>query len=268
VLEVSGRLSDVVEELDEALQLALAEGPRGVVCDLSAVVEISEPGAVRTLAKAGRHVRDWSGIPVAVACPDRLLRAALVADPLGGELIVTASMFSAVSAVLTTPSPVVEWLRLVPHPTAPRGPRDFISRTLLGWGLERLTLCVSLVVNELVTSSTIHSGTEIDLSVAWHLGALRLTVRDHTPDLPREQYCHLDLHRQGVTVVAGLSRAFGVLPTTDGGKVVWAVLNAARPRPMSIPRQPEPATVLEKAPLLADATRLATLPDLEGSSPR
>lgn len=272
MLEVAGRLRDVVEELDEALQLALAEGPRGVVCDLSAVLDGSEAGAVRALAKAGRHVRDWSGIPVAVACPDPLVRAALFADPLGGQLIVTASMFSAVSAVLTTPSPVVERLRLVPHPTAPRGSRDFVSRTLLAWGLDRLTLSVGLVVSELVTSSTIHSGTDIDVSISWHLGALRVTVRDHTADLPSEKYSYLELHGQGVTVVAGLSRAFGVLPTIDGGKVVWAVLNAARPRPVSVSRQPEPAAVLEEAPeeapLFTEATRPATLPAFAGSSPR
>jgi len=31
--------------------------------------------------------------------------------------------------------------------------------------------------------------------------------------------------------VDGLNRAVGVLPTANGGKVVWAVLNAARPTP-------------------------------------
>ena len=34
VLAVAGRLDDVVEDLEEAIQHALAEGPRGVVCDL------------------------------------------------------------------------------------------------------------------------------------------------------------------------------------------------------------------------------------------
>ena len=66
VLEVAGRLSDVVEDLDLAIQLALADGPRGVACDLSAVFEGAQPGAVDVLATAGRHVRDWPAIPVAV----------------------------------------------------------------------------------------------------------------------------------------------------------------------------------------------------------
>ena len=38
------------------------------------------------------------GTPVAVACPDRQVRGVRAAYPLGGHLIVTASLFSAVSA--------------------------------------------------------------------------------------------------------------------------------------------------------------------------
>ena len=83
VLEVSARLPEVVEELDRAIQLALAEGPRGVVCDLSGADDGADPGAVEMLAMAGRHVRDWPGIPVAVTCPDPQVREKLRAHPLG-----------------------------------------------------------------------------------------------------------------------------------------------------------------------------------------
>jgi hypothetical protein len=249
VLEVAGRLTDVVEELDRAIQLALADGPRGVVCDLSAVLPGAELAAVEVLTTAGRHVRDWPGIPVAVACPDPRVRAALAAHPLGGHLIVTASMLSAISVVLATPVVAVESLRLAPHPTASRGSRDFVTRTLLDWGLGPLILSAGLVVGELVTSSTTHAGTDIDVSVAWNLGALRLTVRDNSPDLPRLWYSNLDVLGRGLPVVAGLSRAFGVLPTADGGKVVWAVLNAARPRPSTRLSRLEPASAEEESPI-------------------
>ena len=97
-----------------------------MVCDLAAVSEGAEPGAVEVLAGLGRHVRDWPGIPVAVACPDPQVREALAAHPVGGQLIVTASLFPAVSAVLATPALAVEWLHLAPHPTAPRASRDFV----------------------------------------------------------------------------------------------------------------------------------------------
>ena len=231
VLEVSCRLGDVAEELDRAIQLALAEGPRGVVCDLSVVIDGADPGAIEVLASAGRHVRDWPGIPLAVACPDPRVREALRAQPLGSHLIVTASLFSAVTAVLATPLPDVEWLRLAPHPTASRASREFITRTLLEWRLTKVSPFAGLVISELVSSSTINAGTRIEVSVAWCRGALRLTVRDHGPGLPGQRPSSIYLHGRRLTVVAGLSRTFGVLPTEDGGKVVWAVLEAPRTSP-------------------------------------
>jgi hypothetical protein len=241
VLEVAAPLGDVVDNLDRAIELALAERPRGVVCDLSAVPEGAEPGAIGLLARAGRHVRDWPGIPVAVACPDPRVRAALSAHPQGRHLIVTESMLPAVSAVLATPIPEVECRRLTPHPTAPRASRNLIARALLDWGLGPLVPAASLVMSELVTNSTIHAGTDIELSVEWSLGVLRLTVRDKSPDLPRRLYPQsADVHGRGLGVVAALSRAFGVLPTADGGKAVWAVLNAARPHPATSNGMPNP----------------------------
>jgi hypothetical protein len=239
VIEVGGRLGDVVAELDREVELALAEGPRGVVCDLSGIAPGSEPAALEMLATAGRHVREWPGIPLAVACPDLRVHEALVAHPLGGQIIVETTLFSAVTAVLATPAPPVEWLRLAPHPTAPRASREFVTRTLLDWRLGRAIPFATLVVSELVASSSVHAGTEIDLSIAWSLGTLRLTVRDHGPALAAlpgiaaQGHSALDLHGRGLTVVAGLSRAFGVMPTADGGKVVWAVLDAIRPRPLN-----------------------------------
>ena len=258
VLEAACRLGEVAEELDRAIQLALAEGPRGVVCDLSAISDGAEAGAIEVLASAGRHVRDWAGTPVAVACPDPRVREALRAQPLGSHLIVTASLFSAVTAVLATPVLTVEWLRLAPHPTAPRASREFITRTLLDWRLGRVSPFASLVISELVASSTINAGTNIDVSVAWSLGALRLTVRDHGPGLPGQRPSTIYLHGRRLTVVAGLSRTFGVLPTDDGGKVVWAVLEAPRPAPSDSPHLS--AHERQESLILSHARGLAELP--------
>lgn len=268
VVEVSGHLSEVVEELDRAIQLALAEGPRGVVCDLSAVLDGADPIAVEVLAMAGRHVRDWPGIPVAVASADPRVREALAAHPLGGLLIVTASLFSAVTAVLATPALAVERKRLAPHPTAPRASRDFVTRTLLDWRLARVIPFATLVVSELVASSTIEAGTEIDLSVVWNLGALRLAVRDHGPAMPGQRHPGPDLHGRGLTVVAGLSHAFGVLPTEDGGKVLWAVLEAHRPHPSARRIRSERANASQESPVFTDGRGLAGLPFCAGVSQR
>jgi hypothetical protein len=247
VLEVAGRLGDVVDNLDRAIQLALTDRPRGVVCDLSAVPVDADPGAVQVFATAGRHVRDWPAIPIAVACPNPLVREALSNHPLGRHLIVAESMVLAVSAVLATPISDVDCLRLTPHPTAPRASRDFVARALLGWGLGPLVHAASLVVSELVTNSTNHAGTDVELSVEWNLGLLRVGVRDKSPQLPRPRHPQLvDVHGRGLNVVAALSRAVGVLPTAEGGKVVWAVLNAARPNPPTSNETRNREPVLEK----------------------
>jgi len=246
VVEVAGQLSDVVADLDLAIELALADGPRGVVCDLTGILEDARPGTINVLARAGRHVRDWPAIPVAVTCPNPWVRTALSVHPVGRNLIVTPSMTGAVSAVLATPTPAVERLRLAPHPTTPRAARNFVTRTLLDWGLVSVIPCAALVVSELVTNSTMYADTDIDLSVAWHLGALRLTVRDRSPDLPHQRPAAQDLHGRGLAIVTGVSRAFGVLPTTEGGKVVWAVLEA-RPQPTTSPSHSDTDTTSTKS---------------------
>jgi hypothetical protein len=218
----------------------------------------AEASAIEILATAGRHVRDWPGISVAVACRDPRLREALRAHPLGGHLIVTASLFSAVSAVLATASLTVQSKQLAPHPTAPRAAREFVTRTLLDWRLGQVIPFASLVVSELVASSTIDAGTAIDLSVVWNLGAIRLTVRDHGPGLPDQEPHPVVLHGRRLTVVAGLARSFGVLPTADGGKVVWAVLDAPQPPPWSSPHGS--AMARQEALIMNNARRVSGFP--------
>jgi hypothetical protein len=227
VLGVAGRLSDVVEDLDRAIVHALAQGPRGVACDLSGVVDVSAPGALRRLASAGRHSRDWPGVPLAVACLGPRAGKTLREKPLGAHLMVTATLRQALSSVLQAAYPAVESLRLAPHPTAPRASRDFVSRTLLDWRLSQHIPAACLVVSELVTNAMTHAGTDIELTFSEHRQTVRVAVRDRSADLPVERHSALGLHGRGLTIVAGLSSAWGVLPHADGGKVVWAVLGAS-----------------------------------------
>jgi hypothetical protein len=169
-------------------------------------------------------------------------------------------MSSAVSAVLATPAPDVQRLRLAPHPTAPRAASNLVSRTLSGWGLGRLVLATDLVVRELVTSAMMQATTDIELSIAWDQGALRLTVRDDSPDPPRQRYSHFDLYGSRLTARAGISRVFGVLPTADGGKVVWAVLSPAQSGSSTSARRSGHTSTRQEAPVLGDGPGLAEWP--------
>lgn len=234
VLDVAGPLSDVVEELDQAIRLALAQGPRGVACDMTRVVEVSAPGALRRLASAGRHSRDWPGVPVAVSCLGRRDGQTLSTNLLGGHLMVTASLPPALSAILQAARPAGVTRRLAPHPTAPRAARDLVSRALVDWRLSQQIPDVCLVVSELVTNAMIHAGTDIDVTLAEHRRSVRVAVRDHSHALPVERHGRSDEHGRGLGIVAELASSWGVLPHADGGKVVWAVFDAA-PRPERLP---------------------------------
>jgi hypothetical protein len=267
VVEAAGHLGDVTDDLDLAIQLALAEGPRGVVCDLTAVLECAGPVAIEVLAAAGRHVRDWAAIPVVVVSSDPQVRAALAAHPLGGRLTLAESLFSAVTAVLAAPVVSVERLRLSPHPTAPHASRDFVTRTLLDWRLGRAIPDACLVMSDLVGRSIINAGTDIEVTVAWHRGALRLTVRDHGPALA-DQPADPDLHRAELTVASGLARACAVVPTADGGKVAWAVLEAPRTLPLTGQTVSGRIPADRRLPLFSDARGLAGMPFCAGSSLR
>jgi anti-sigma regulatory factor (Ser/Thr protein kinase) len=227
VLDVAGPLSDVVEELDHLIRLALTQGTRGVACDMTRVVEVSAPGALRRLASAGRHPRDWPGVPVAVTCLGRRDGQTLRTNLLGGHLMVTASLPPALSAILQAARPAGVTRRLAPHPTAPRAARDLVSRALVDWRLSQQIPDACLVVSELVTNAMIHAGTDIDLTLAEHRRSVRVAVRDHGHALRVERHGRSDEHGRGLGIVAELASAWGVLPHSDGGKVVWAVFDAA-----------------------------------------
>ncbi len=161
--------------------------------------------------------------------------------------MVSASLPPALSAILQAARPAVVSRRLAPHPTAPRAARDLVSRTLLEWRLSQQIPDACLVVSELVTNAMIHAGTDIDLTVAEHRRSVRIAVRDQSQDLPVEQQVRSDENGRGLGIVAELSSAWGVLPHADGGKVVWAVLDAAaRPERVTRRRRPSPAANPER----------------------
>lgn len=228
ILGATGCLGDAVDDLDLAAGHALSGGPRAVVCDLTGTTETGEPDVLRRLAQCGRYPRDWPGVPLAVAGLDRRSGEKLADQPLGRHLMVTGSVEQALARSLQVSPPLARSVQLAPHPTAPRASRDFVSRSLLDWGLNRHLPSACLVVSELVTNAMIHAGSTIDLSVSGHQRAVRIAVGDRSAQRPdRGAADAQDVHGRGLTIVTGLSGAWGVLPRGDGGKVVWAVVDGS-----------------------------------------
>jgi hypothetical protein len=225
-----GRPGDVVADLRRAVLLALAEDPLAVVCDLTGVLDGNDADARVLLATMSQQVRDWPAVPLAVACPDPALRRRLRLQPVSEQVLLRATLPQALAAVGRSAPPTTVRLQLAPHATASRLARDFVSRTCLDWGLAQGIAAACLVVSELVANGLRHAVTDMDLALARHGGILRLALRDRSAEPLRAQAPFLDnVGARGLAIVGACSRAWGVLPTADGGKVVWAVLDVRMP---------------------------------------
>jgi hypothetical protein len=221
-----GPLEDVVDDLRRAVLLALADEPRAVVCDLTGVHDGREADARVLLTTMAEQVRDWPAVPVAVPCPDIALRRRLRQQPMSEHVLLRATRHQALAAVGRIAPPTTVRLQLAPHATASRVARDFVSRTCLDWGLAQGIASACLVVSELVTNGLRHAVTDMELALARHGGILRLALRDHSGEPLRQSSHDLEsIGGRGLALVAACSRAWGVLPTADGGKVVWTVLD-------------------------------------------
>ena len=116
----------------------------------------------------------------------------------------------------------------------------------MDWRLSPQIPDACLVVSELVTNAMIHAGTDIDVTLAEHRRSVRVAVRDHSHALPVERQGRSDEHGRGLGIVAELASSWGVLPHSDGGKVVWAVFAAARPERVTSRRRLALAANLER----------------------
>jgi hypothetical protein len=222
----TGRLSDVSGDLRRAVLLALAEEPLAVVCDLSGVADGNDADARSLMAAAGQQVRNWPAVPVAMACPGAALRRRLRQQPMSEHVLLSTTMRQALAAVGRVVPPPTARRQLAPQATANRLARDFVSRTCLDWGLAQGIASACLVVSELVTDGLRHAVTDLDLGLARHGGLLRLSLR--SPGVGSASTAISDedsVGGRGLALVDACSRAWGVLPTADGGKVGWAVLD-------------------------------------------
>jgi anti-sigma regulatory factor (Ser/Thr protein kinase) len=224
VLKAAGSLREVAAALELTVRQALAEEPRGVVCDLADVQECAEAGALRTLAALGAYPQVWPAVPVAVVLPDPPVREWLNQEPPGEHLVVAGSRRRALEQMMGTRVATTRSLRLAPHPTAPRAARDFVSGVLPDHGLGSHLAAASVVVSELVTNAVLHARTVIEVAIAVSGDRCRISVRDLDPGVPTSPTSPTSMHGRGLVIVEGLASAHGVLPSCAGGKVVWAVL--------------------------------------------
>lgn len=225
LITVDGPYADVGDELDHALQLALAESPRGVVCTLLHPLAGAPEDAVDLLASAGRHVRAWPATPVVIACKDPDARALLVRRPDGRLLGHASSMLQGWAQIMAAAAPLRAQLHLHPDALSPRAARSFLTRTCLDWAMAQHLSAGPLVISELVTNAVEHARTTIDVLLAGDGPRLRIGVRDGSPTAPVTRAMDAAAPSgRGLRLVQAMAGDSGAMPASDGGKFVWAVL--------------------------------------------
>ncbi|HEX7186596.1 MAG TPA: ATP-binding protein [Actinomycetes bacterium] len=227
VVLAGGRLDDTGADLQQNVLQALADSPRAVLCDLGAVTAGSDAAVRDLVAGVGQQVQDWPAVPIAISCLEADLRHRLREEPLSRLLSVRATARLAMDSVAGAARPPSARLDLDAVPAASRHARDLARRTLLDWGMTQLFASAALVVSELVANAVVHAGTPLRVTLGRHDGAVRLAVRDGSPEPVRRRMPGFDRENgRGLYLVEACARAWGVLPTVQGGKVVWVVLGS------------------------------------------
>jgi hypothetical protein len=231
---VSVRVADdsphAARRLRRELMMLVAEQPRALVCDLSAVPTVS-PELMEVLRAVARHQAEWPGTPVGIVCPDDDLQHRLLRDVPGSRLVVGVSLDVVQRQMVSLAPAEHATMTLEPGLTAPRSARAFVARACLGWQVLSVTGHACLVTSELVTNAVLHADTAVQLTVSHCPGRLRIAVQDGDEMRPANAWSTISegtlppTSGRGLLLVSSVCRSWGVYPTVDEGKVVWAILD-------------------------------------------
>ncbi|GAA1451830.1 ATP-binding protein [Nocardiopsis tropica] len=119
-----------------------------------------------------------------------------------------------------------------PRPHAVGAAREISEALLREWEMQYLSGDVAVVVSELVTNAVRHGGPlpltrqsegGIQLSLMRSGSEFICAVRDGGDRLPRRREADLTMEGgRGLALVSAFAREWGVIPTSPGGKFVWA----------------------------------------------
>jgi anti-sigma regulatory factor (Ser/Thr protein kinase) len=109
--------------------------------------------------------------------------------------------------------------------------RRMVVAQLTSWGLDDLADDARLIVSELLTNAALHAHPPVSMKLTRLSSGVKLEVSDGSTDMPIVQRVGTDVMTgRGWTLIAALSRDWGVLPQ-PGGKVIWATLQLDQQAP-------------------------------------
>lgn len=209
---------------DTLLKLA-ADEPLGLVVRLGPDFEVPSRAMLSVFTTVWMKISQWPGTQLVLLAETESHRDDLCAGGITRFIRITTDLGAAVNGVERPPHRMFRRVPLPCSPTAPIMARAVVREVCEVWNLHRITDDAALVVSELVENAVRHARSESVLRVELRPSGLSLAVRDDDPTPPLLESPGPDVpgHR-GVQLVNRISVAWGCAPSSDAGKIVWAVL--------------------------------------------
>ena len=228
--------------LRQMLPKRLNEHPLAVICDLSRLWSVDPTCATVFTTVANHPSSSWPGTNLLLCCAQPAVAAVLGRLGTPQFLPVHLTLEDALDQAAARPPFLRAELPLGPSPTAPGAARRFVRDTCWYWQLEEVDhpddpmeqLWVQdlvdravLVASELVTNAVVHTQGPLRLRLEWRQEQLSVAVADHFPRLLRLVADPGDPHTEGgrgLLIVDQLASSWGVQHPSEGGKIIWCVL--------------------------------------------
>jgi hypothetical protein len=224
IVEIPGLQRALAHVVVDAISLALAETPRGVVGHIRSCRHSVGDTVLSELASLGRYVDRWPGAPIVMSSADLELSGRIRARPYGDRLSFASSLLQAWAHIRLVDPPVTATLGIRPHPVAGDVAERFGIGTCRDWGMPGSATPTGEIARELTSCAVDDTREEVDLLLNRHQNKIRVGVRSHagpTAAFPRRSDLVGDrIDRQ----VAGVPTT--TLPMADGRTFTWAVVGA------------------------------------------
>lgn len=212
---------------DGLLKLA-ATSPDALVVRLGPGFEVASIAMLAVFSTVWMQISRWPDIPMVLVPETDTHRQDLARSGMTRFVATAPDMASALEVVAEPPPRRFHRVPLPRSPTAPMIARELVRDVCRLWQLPALQDDALLVVSELVENAVRHAHSEPLLRIELRPRALSIAVRDDDPNpvALTKALPNVGGHR-GLELVDKLSVTWGNTPSSDGGKIVWAIL--ARP---------------------------------------
>jgi hypothetical protein len=212
-------------QLRDALLRCATEVPAAVIVDVDTLA-VPSPRALTVFPAAWMRTADWPGVPIVVVAGQPLNRALLAKGSVDRFVPVHPDVKSAKRS-LARPEPRRRVTLPLPwEATSPRRAGRFVTQTCASWAIDHQDGAdAAAMAAELVENTVMHTHSAPTLRVELRHGTLAVAVSDADP---APAVVGRQAQAKGLNLVAYFAKAWGCTPTTDGGKVVWAVLRSGR----------------------------------------